>query len=109
MAITLPSAIATYFEADRNGDAAAVANCFTAEAIVRDEGHTYTGRDAIGEWKARSGKKYSYTAEPFAIASDGDRTVVTSHLVGNFPGSPVDLRYLFTITPKGVSALEIKP
>jgi len=25
------------------------------------------------------------------------KTVVTSHLVGNFPGSPVDLRFFFTL------------
>jgi ketosteroid isomerase-like protein len=47
----MPVAIAEYFEADRKGDTAAVANCFTADAVVRDEGHTYTGRDAIQEWR----------------------------------------------------------
>lgn len=108
MSITMPIAIAEYFDADRAGDATAVADCFTADAVVRDEGHTYTGRDAIYEWKAGSSKKYSYIVEPFAIVDDGDRTVVTSHVVGDFPGSPVDLRYLFTLTDEGVSGLEIK-
>jgi ketosteroid isomerase-like protein len=108
MDIKLPVAIAAYFEADRTRAAAAVADCFTADAIVRDEGHTYTGRDAIEEWKAGSSRKYSYTVEPFAIVREGDRTVVTSHVVGDFPGSPVDLSYLFTLTGEGVSGLEIK-
>jgi ketosteroid isomerase-like protein len=108
MAMKLPVAIAEYFEADRKGDAAAVANCFTADAVVRDEGHTYTGRVAIQEWKASSSAKYSYAVEPFAIADDGGRTVVTGHVVGDFPGSPVDLRYLFTLTDEGVSGLEIE-
>lgn len=108
MAIKLPISIAEYFKADRTRDAAAVAECFTAEAVVRDEGHTYTGRDAIHDWKAGSSAKYSYTVEPFAIVEDGDRTVVTSHLVGDFPGSPVDLRCLFTLTDEGVAGLEIK-
>jgi hypothetical protein len=100
--------IAGYFEADRTGDAAAVADCSTADAIVRDEGHTYKGREAIQEWKAGSSAKYSYTVDPFAIADVGGRTVVTSHVVGDFPGSPVDLRYLFTLTGEGVSGLEIE-
>lgn len=104
----LPVAIADYFEADRTGNAAAVANCFTADAVIRDEGHTYTGREAIQGWKAGSGAKFSYTVEPFAIAGDGNHTVVTSHVVGDFPGSPVDLRYLFTLTDDGISGLEIK-
>lgn len=108
MAIKLPSPIAGYFDADRKGDAIAVANCFTAHAVVRDEGRTYSGRDAIQDWKARSSAKYSYTVEPFAIADEGDRTVVTSHLAGDFPGSPVDLRYLFTLTDEAVSGLEIR-
>lgn len=109
MATELPVAIAGYFEADRAGDAAAVANCFTTDAVVRDEGHTYTGRNAIRAWKANASAEYRYTVEPFAIADEGDLTIVTGHVVGNFPGSPVDLRYLFTLAGEQVTALEIKP
>lgn len=109
MGIELPIAIAGYFDADRAGDAGAVADCFTTDAVVRDEGHTYTGRDAIRAWKANASTEYSYTVEPFAIADEGERTVVTSHVVGDFPGSPVDLRYLFTLADDQVVALEIKP
>ncbi len=109
MGIELPIAIAGYFEADRAGDADAVADCFTTDAVVRDEGHTYTGRGAIREWKANASADYSYTVEPFALADEGVRTIVTSHVVGDFPGSPVDLRYLFTLAGDRVSALEIEP
>lgn len=107
MAISMPAPIAKYFVADSERDAAAVADCFTADAVVQDEGRTYAGHGAIREWKAGSSAKYSYTVEPFAIANDGDLTVVTSHLVGDFPGSQVDLRYLFTLTDGGISTLEI--
>ncbi len=109
MAIHLPRIIADYFEADLEKDGEAVARCFSEDAVVRDEGHTHVGREAIGRWKADSSTRYSYTAEPFALAIDGDRTVVTSHLVGDFPGSPLDLRYVFTLADGEIAGLEIMP
>lgn len=107
MAIELPDAIANYFAADRGRDAEAVAQCFTDAATVKDEGNSYRGRDAIRQWKAESSRKYSYTVQPFSMAVDGGRTVVTSHLAGDFPGSPVDLRYLFVLEGDKIAALEI--
>lgn len=107
MAISLPQMIAEYFAADRTGDEEAVARCFTEDAVVRDEGHTHAGRGAIATWKAASTGKYSYTAEPFVLATEGERTIVTSRLTGDFPGSPVDLRYLFVLAENGIALLEI--
>lgn len=107
MSIELPAPIARYFAADQNKDAEAVARCFTDGAVVRDEGHSYTGIDAIRQWKADASTKYSYTAEPIAIADEGGRIVVTSHLEGDFPGSPVDLRYFFRLDGDRVAELEI--
>jgi uncharacterized protein (TIGR02246 family) len=109
MTIELPGVIATFFRADRTADAGAVAECFTPDAVVTDEGKTHTGRDAIRRWMAEASAQYSYTAEPFALAQDGGRTVVTSHLVGNFPGSPVDLRYFFKLDGERIAGLEIVP
>ena len=75
--------------------ATAVSECFTEDAVVKDEGNTYTGREAIHEWKTESSEKYNYTVEPFALEEVEGKTVVTAHVIGNFPGSPVDLRYFF--------------
>lgn len=107
MAITLPQLIADYFDADGEGDAEAVARCFTEDAVVRDEGLIHAGRSAIATWKAESAAKYTYTAAPFAVATEGERTIVTSRLTGDFPGSPVDLRYLFLLRQTGIARLEI--
>ncbi len=107
MTIELPQAAANYFAADKGRSAEAVALCFAEGAIVKDEGNTYTGREAIRQWMADSSTKYTYTVEPFSIATEGGRTVVTSHLVGNFPGSPVDLRYFFTFEGDRIAELEI--
>lgn len=107
MTIGLPSIIAAYFAADRGKSAEAVSDCFTDVAVVKDEGNTYTGRDAIRQWKADSSSKYTYSVEPFSISTEGARTVVVSHLVGDFPGSPVDLRYAFVLDGQKIAGLEI--
>lgn len=109
MPIDLPKPIAAYFTADRNrGDSDAIAHCFTEEAVVKDEGRTYVGRSAIAAWKAEASIKYNYTSEPIALEDAGDITIVTSHLVGDFPGSPIDLRYIFALDGDRIASLEIK-
>lgn len=107
MTVKLPHIIAEYFDADRKRSAQAVADCFIDDAVVKDEGHIYTGRDAIRQWKADSSAKYTYSVEPFSISTEGDRMTVVSHLAGDFPGSPVDLRYLFVLDGQKIAGLEI--
>lgn len=109
MVIDLPAAIAGYFEADRARDASAVADCFTADAVVHDEGLSHVGRAAIRAWTEDYLAKYNPTAEPFAIEEEAGRTVVTSHVSGDFPGSPIDLRFIFTLVDDAIASLEVKP
>lgn len=106
--VNLPMPVAAYFTAD-SGDGEAVSQCFTEDAIVKDEGQIHNGRAAIKEWKTNASAKYQYTCEPFACEVNGRRVAVTSHLVGNFPGSPVDLRYLFVLDGDQIASLEIIP
>ncbi|MBS7538114.1 nuclear transport factor 2 family protein [Ancylobacter lacus] len=106
MPVALPKPIAKYFAADAT-DGAAIAECFTADAVVIDEKKTYTGRDAIAAWKLEASATYDYVAEPVAVDDQDDRIIVTAHLTGNFPGSPVDLRYAFTLSGDAIARLEI--
>jgi hypothetical protein len=107
-ALNLPEPVAAYFAADRlDGDA--VARCFNKDAIVTDEGQTYSGIEAIRNWKIDTSRKYNYTSDPIACAEENGETIVTSHLVGNFPGSPVDLRYFFRLERGKIARLEVKP
>ena len=106
MTIDLPRPISAYFESDKNNKSA-VGDCFTDDAVVIDEGNTYTGRESIQKWKENSAKKYTYTADPFAIDVEGSRTIVIAHLVGDFPGSPLDLRYTFALRDNKIASLEI--
>ena len=108
MSIDLPKPIASYFAADRESGAA-VALCFTPDGIVKDEGHTYHGSDEIRSWKAQASTKFAYTSEPFASERQDSMTVITSRLTGNFPGSPVNLRYFFRLEGDKIASLEIIP
>jgi ketosteroid isomerase-like protein len=107
MSIDLPLPIAGYFAADRAGDAEAVAECFVEDAVVTDEGTARHGRAAIRDWKTASSQAFRYTVEPFAMVSADSRTIVTAHVRGDFPGSPVDLRFTFALAGDRISALEI--
>lgn len=106
MPITLPGPVAAYFAADRN-DGDAVALCFTDDAVVIDERRTHRGRDAIRRWKTEASATFSYATAPFAVAEEGGQTVVTAHVSGDFPGSPVDLRYAFVLDGDRIARLEI--
>ena len=105
----LPKPIAAYFEADRSRDADAVARCFVPAGIVKDERRRHEGHEAIRRWKAEASTAYTYTVEPHAHASHPDRPVVPDSVAGNFPGSPVDLRYFFALEGDNVPELEIVP
>ena len=107
MTITLPQPIATYVAADNAGDDAALAACFTADAVVRDEGRTIRGLDAILAWKAESKRKYQYTVEPIAVIEAEGGAVLTGRVSGQFPGSPVELRYVFGLKGGRIETLEI--
>jgi hypothetical protein len=107
MTIKLPKGIEAYFDADRDGSPDAVAAAFTENCSVKDKGKTHRGRDAIRKWMADESKQYSYTVEPFLIATDNGKTQVTAHAVGAFPGSPIDLRFLFVLAGDKVAELEI--
>jgi hypothetical protein len=106
--LELPDPIAAYFAADPRG-AEAIARCFTAHAVVKDEGRTYTGLAAIRTWKAAASAAYTYTSEPFAMEREDGLHVVTSRVTGSFPGSPIDLRYSFFLGGGLIESLEITP
>ncbi|HZF29071.1 MAG TPA: nuclear transport factor 2 family protein [Gammaproteobacteria bacterium] len=105
--LNFPEPIAAYFDADKRGDADAVARCFTKVATVKDEGRKHSGRAAIQAWKTGTSAKYSYTSQPLALEQRDGGYVVTCRLTGDFPGSPVDLRYAFRLARGKIASLEI--
>lgn len=51
MSLTLPHAISIYFTISNGADIARIKHCFTADAVVIDEGKTHTGHVAIEAWQ----------------------------------------------------------
>ena len=107
MNVQLPQPLAEYFAAANEDDADRVAACFAADAVVHDEGGEMHGRAAIRAWAAEVRRKYHFHAEVRAVEEAADRTIVTAHLTGDFPGNPVDLRYRFKLDGAKIVALEI--
>ena len=107
MPVELPAPIARYIDAENSHDVEAVAPCFSENATVRDEGRTIQGLEAIKQWKAETTEKYRPTMEPLACKAQGDKIVVTNRLAGNFPGSPIELGFVFTLQNEKISSLEI--
>jgi hypothetical protein len=104
-ALTLPEPIAAYFAAEHKPEA--LARCFTAQAVMKDDGHTYTGVDAIQAFMAEASAKYSATTVPFALEREDGFQTVQAQVTGNFPGSPIDLSYCFRLERGLIASLEI--
>ncbi|MDP3521029.1 MAG: nuclear transport factor 2 family protein [Hydrogenophaga sp.] len=103
--LTLPEPIAAYFAAEHKPEA--LAHCFTAHAVMKDDGHTYAGVDAITAFMAAASAKYNATTIPFALASEDGLQVVRAQVTGNFPGSPVDLSYRFRLERGLIASLDV--
>lgn len=103
--LTLPEPLAAYFAAEHNP--AALASCFTAQAVMKDEGHTHTGIAAIQAFMAAASAKYGATSVPFALQAEDGLQVVRAKVTGNFPGSPIELSYRFRVERGLIASLEI--
>lgn len=107
MSIDLDPPIDLYVKAENSGDVRLLADCFAPDATVRDEGHTYTGRASIQQWKAETKKKNSHTVEPLQVTHRDGKTILNARIAGNFPGSPVTLNFSFVLQGGKIASLEI--
>jgi SnoaL-like domain len=87
---------------------AVVAQCFVDDGVVRDEGGTFSGTDAIRDWSAAARKKYQHTVEPLSVIHRDGATIVAGRVAGDFPGSPVTLDHVFRLDGDKISSLEIR-
>lgn len=107
MPLHLPTAIAAYFDAANDGNSKSGAQCFSQDAIVRDEGKHMHGRAAIESWMQANHQKYAAVATPLEVTGSEGKLRVIAQVAGTFPGSPVSLRFDFTFEKSGISVLEI--
>lgn len=107
MSKQMAKSISDYFTASNARDADGIAKCFTPDAVVIDEGKERKGIAEILEWKAWAEKKFQPIYDVLDAAEVDGRTVVTCKISGTFPGSPVDLRFAFTLDNGKISRLEV--
>jgi len=107
MLSTLPAPIAAYLAAANAHDSQATADCFAADAVVRDESREWRGIGAIKAWKEETDRKYRPITDAIDIAEVEGRTVVTARISGDFPGSPIELPYRFRLDGNKIASLEI--
>lgn len=107
MSLSLPHAISLYFAISNGADIADVKRCFTADAVVIDEGKNHQGHAEIEAWQRAVQAAFDYSVEPIEVITEGERITVTSNVVGNFPGSPVVLKHAFVLLGDKINTLEI--
>ena len=107
MSVELPQPTAAYIAGSNAHDADACAACFTDRAVVRDEGREMQGTAAIRQWMDAAIKRYGHAVEVVTFAEADGKTIVTGRVSGNFPNSPVELRYAFTLAGEKIAYLEI--
>jgi hypothetical protein len=103
----LPSAVAAFFHATNTREFGDFLSLFTDNAHVNDEANDYYGAQ-IADWIAEATADTKPTTKVTDIAPEGDQLQVTAQVSGNFPGSPVQLRYFFTIKDSKIAKLLIK-
>ena len=103
----LPPAIAAFFQSTNTREFADFLSLFTDDAHVNDEANDYYGAQ-IADWIDRATADAKPTAEVTDITHDGDQFVVTAQVSGNFPGSPIQLRYSFTLKDSKIATLLIR-
>ena len=106
--MNLPSPIQTYFDADERNDGDALIRVFAPDAVVKDEGQSYAGRQAIDAWWREVKTKYQHVLEPLGeVAEMDDVTKVRTKVTGQFPGSPVTRTFAFRLKGDQIVGLDI--
>ncbi len=109
MTAQLPISIQSYFTGKNARDFARAASGFAASAIVKDESRDRKGPDEIRAWIEETAAKYDDKAEIKSVAAEGDEVEVVAEVSGTFPGSPILLRFSFTLAGDRIGRLEIAP
>lgn len=108
MALNVPEPVAAYLAAEEAKDADALSRCFTEDGTVHDEGQDYHGRDSIRQWKQEADTKYQYVLQTVNAQTHGGKVIVRARVTGEFPGSPVELDHIFTLSNDKIASLEIR-
>lgn len=101
MDMQLPGSVAMFFALSNGQGGGTVPACFAADAVVTDERRNHCGIAAIEAWLREARAAFDYTSEPREVERTDDGIRVVARVVGNFPGSPVNLAHDFVLDPDG--------
>lgn len=104
----LPEAIASYWAATNDGRIEEALACFSQDAEVHDESEVHQGTSAIRSWIEKTTRKYRPVTEALYLEKRLGGYFVTARVSGTFPGSPLELDYMFTLQDKQIIKLEIQ-
>ncbi|MDQ0782181.1 nuclear transport factor 2 family protein [Chryseobacterium sp. W4I1] len=103
--MNLPNIVSKLVKAQNEFDSHAYADCFTETAVVHDEGKTHKGKTEIQNWIDTANKEYKASMKPLGYNETGH--VLSAEISGNFPGSPVILKYHFEFSEGLIESLKI--
>lgn len=103
----MPNPLAGYFAAQNTHDIDAMLARFAEDAVVRDEGREHRGTSSIRAWMEETTRRYHPEIEVLDVSATDEKVLVDVSISGTFPGSPVRLRYHFTLKRNQVARLEI--
>jgi len=98
-----------YFDLAARPDSDAYFALFTTDATLEDEGTEHHGLDTVRAWR-RIVSRVSYTVTDTDTDQRSGATEVSAEIAGNFPGSPVALRFRFEMSDdRHIRVLRIRP
>jgi ketosteroid isomerase-like protein len=98
-----------YFDLAARPDSDAYFALFTDDATLEDEGTEHHGLEAIRAWRT-SVPRVTYTVTDTDTDQVSGATEVSAEIAGDFPGSPVALRFRFeTADDQRIRVLRIRP
>jgi hypothetical protein len=103
----VPELLAGYVAAQNARSIDAMLAYFTDDAVVRDERREYRGTSSIRGWMEETTAKYHPTLEMLDVHTASEEVRLRVSVSGTFPGSPIQLRYDFTLDRDRIARLEI--
>ena len=107
VSLNVPRPVSGYLTAEKAKDTEMLVRYFADDAVVHDEAHEHRGHDAIRAWKREADAKYQYVLEPLHASVNGPSVKVRAKLTGDFPGSPIELDFLFNVANDKITSLKI--
>lgn len=103
----IPEVVSAYFDADQVNDVDALNQIFSDVATVEDENIQHHGIVEIRTWWLTVKEKYEHFLKALEVSNTDHISTVLTQVSGNFPNSPVTLKFQFTVENGKVVKLRI--